>query len=91
MICPILLEYEGGALLRRTEVLQGVRKMRFEKAYRGWQKGRFKVDTSLLKSVGHGSKPDDRITHVEQDPAGIHVESWNAPELQCSWINLHSG
>ena len=40
MICPVLLEYEGGALMRRTEVLQEVRKMRFEEAYRGWHKGR---------------------------------------------------
>ncbi len=52
MICPVLLENEGGALMRRTEVLQEVRKMRFEEAYRVWQKDRFKVDVNLLKSVG---------------------------------------
>jgi len=40
MICPVLLEYDGGALMRRTELLQEVRKMRFEEAYRGWHKGR---------------------------------------------------
>jgi hypothetical protein len=40
--------------MRRTEVVQEVRKMRFEQAYRGWQKGRFKkVDANFLKSIGH--------------------------------------
>jgi fibrillarin-like rRNA methylase len=38
--------------MRRAEVLQEVRKMRFEKAYRGWQKGRSKVHANLLKFVG---------------------------------------
>jgi hypothetical protein len=38
MIRPVLLEQEGGGLMRRAEILQEVRKMRFEEAYQGWHK-----------------------------------------------------
>ena len=48
-----LLEHEGVAPMRLVEVLLEVRRMRFEEAYHGWQKGRFKkVDANFLKSVG---------------------------------------
>src|SRR4030043_2384380 len=39
MICPVLMfTWEGN--MRRTELLQEVRKMRFEEVYGGWQQGR---------------------------------------------------
>jgi hypothetical protein len=46
--------------MSETDVLQWVRKMLFEAVYRGWQKGRFKVEANLLKSVGHEQKPNVR-------------------------------
>ena len=60
MIRSVLLEQEGGGLMRRTEILQEVGKMRVEEAYRGWHNGRFKVRANLLKSVAHEQEPDAR-------------------------------
>jgi hypothetical protein len=51
--CPVLFEHERGAPEGQTEVLQEVRKMRFEAAYRRRQKDRFKMEFDLLKSVVH--------------------------------------
>ncbi len=59
--------------MRRTEVLQEIRKMRFDEAYRGWHKGQLKVDANLLKSVGMDKNPMSGIMHVEQDPSGYSV------------------
>ncbi len=44
--------------------------MRFEEAYRGLQKGRFKVFTNLLKSAGPNKNPTSEIMHIEQYPGG---------------------
>src|SRR4030066_968110 len=39
MICPVLM-FTWEVNMRRTELLQEVRKMRFEEVYGGWQQGR---------------------------------------------------
>lgn len=36
MICPVLFRAKRGCGMRRTEMLQEIRKMRFEEAYKGW-------------------------------------------------------
>src|SRR3970282_2733447 len=39
MICPVLM-FTWEVNMRRTELLQEVRQMRFEEVYGGWQQGR---------------------------------------------------
>ena len=62
--------------MRRTEVLQQVPKKRFEEAYRGWQKGFFKMDANLLKSVGREQEPDVR-NHARLE-GSVQVSRLNA-------------
>lgn len=40
MKCPVSCFPLGGDLMRRTQLLQELRKMRFEEAYWGWQEKR---------------------------------------------------
>ena len=37
MICPVLFRAKRGGGMRRTDLLQEIRKMRFEEAYGGWR------------------------------------------------------
>jgi len=40
VICPVVIVTTGRWLMRRTELLQEIRKMRFEEAYQRWNVGR---------------------------------------------------
>ncbi len=48
--CPVKISAKGVLMIKRTEVLQEVQKMRFTETYEGWQKGRLKQEeaASLL-------------------------------------------
>lgn len=40
MNCPVKMDGKEEPFMRRTELLQEVRMMRFEEAYEGWKRGR---------------------------------------------------
>ena len=52
MICPVRMDGQEGPFMKRTELLQEVRKMRFEEAYEGWRRGRLtQVEAARLLGV----------------------------------------
>ena len=84
--------------MRRTEILQEVRKMRFQEVYETWQEKHCKSIGKVGKAIGKGGKEVEKGTDLFSAPfylslfilfrgSPLFSKLYPSPNLFCNFIN----